>query len=229
MHLSSLNSKFHHIPLFFPSFCHIRCFFGSISREKAERWLMMPYNRHGSYLVRDSVTNPGRYSLSVREGEKVTHYIIHQSDDGSNFCFISRHAYFKTIVELVAYYKNHPRGIKLIHPCIVMGECQAAHLYDWEIDRSQIKLVVKLTEGKFSEVWEGLLKGTIPVAVKVRKPQTMILPDFLQMASLMKTLRHKRLVHLYGVCTKEEPIYIITEHMKHVAYLNTCIMKEDRY
>ena len=35
----------------------------------------------------------------------------------------------------------------------------------------------------------------------------------------MKKLRHPKLIQLYGVCTKEEPIYIITELMKHGSLL----------
>lgn len=37
--------------------------------------------------------------------------------------------------------------------------------------------------------------------------------DFLQEASIMKKFRHPNLVALYAVCSKEEPIYIVTEYM----------------
>lgn len=35
----------------------------------------------------------------------------------------------------------------------------------------------------------------------------------MQEANLMKTLQHDKLVRLYAVVTKQEPIYIITEYM----------------
>ncbi|CAB1351562.1 unnamed protein product [Coregonus sp. 'balchen'] len=38
--------------------------------------------------------------------------------------------------------------------------------------------------------------------------------DFLKEAQIMKTMQHPNLVQLLAVCTKEEPIYIITELMK---------------
>ena len=38
--------------------------------------------------------------------------------------------------------------------------------------------------------------------------------DFLAEAQIMKKLRHQNLIQLYAVCTKEKPIYIITELMK---------------
>lgn len=37
--------------------------------------------------------------------------------------------------------------------------------------------------------------------------------DFLSEARLMKTLRHKNLVQLLGLCTREPPYYIVTEFM----------------
>lgn len=43
--------------------------------------------------------------------------------------------------------------------------------------------------------------------------------DFLAEAQIMKKLRHQKLVQLYAVCTLEEPIYIITELMKHGSLL----------
>lgn len=41
----------------------------------------------------------------------------------------------------------------------------------------------------------------------------MSVEAFLEEANLMKTLQHDRLVRLYAVVTKIEPIYIITEFM----------------
>ncbi len=51
------------------------------------------------------------------------------------------------------------------------------------------------------------------VAVKTLKPGTMSAEAFLEEANLMKTLQHDRLVRLYAVVTKIEPIYIIAEYM----------------
>ena len=43
--------------------------------------------------------------------------------------------------------------------------------------------------------------------------------EFLQEAALMKRLRHPNVLQLYAVCTREEPIYIVTELMKHGSLL----------
>lgn len=85
----------------------------------------------------------------------------------------------------------------------------------WEIDRNSIQLLQKLGSGQFGEVWEGLWNNTTPVAVKTLKPGSMDPNDFLREAQLMKKLRHPRLIQLYAVCTLEDPIYIITELMRH--------------
>ncbi|NXG58566.1 LYN kinase, partial [Hemiprocne comata] len=59
----------------------------------------------------------------------------------------------------------------------------------------------------------GYYHNSTKVAVKTLKPGTMSVQAFLEEANLMKTLQHDKLVRLYAVVTKEEPIYIITEFM----------------
>lgn len=114
----------------------------------------------------------------------------------------------------------------------------------WEIDRSSLRFVRKLGSGQFGDVWEGLWNNTTPVAIKTLKSGkfwllslfrlvhstnntnitfenagTMDPKDFLDEAQIMKKLRHSKLIQLYAVCTVEEPIYIITELMKHGSLL----------
>ena len=48
---------------------------------------------------------------------------------------------------------------------------------------------------------------------------TMDPKDFLAEAQIMKKLRHLKLIQLYAVCTQDEPIYIVTELMKHGSLL----------
>ena len=164
---------------------------------------MSPFNQHGSYLIHNSEHNPSGYSLALRDRQTVNHYKVWQLEDGT--FFITKRGCFKSIVDLVLHHQHTADGlpVNLIYPYI-----------KWEIDRRQVKLVKKLLEGGFSELWEGLWNKNIKVTIKKRKPQIMTQSDFLQMASLMKKLYHRRIVQLYGVCTREEPIYIVTEHMK---------------
>lgn len=66
----------------------------------------------------------------------------------------------------------------------------------------------------------GYYNNSTKVAVKTLKPGTMSVQAFLEEANLMKTLQHDKLVRLYAVVTKEEPIFIITEYMANGCLLN---------
>ena len=185
---------------------------------------MQSFNQRGSFLIRDSETTPGDFSLSIRDQERVRHYRIRRLDEGG--FFVTRRINFPSIPELVDYYSQQSDGlcVNLVQPCLVSEKPQTAGLSkqaneEWEIDRRQIRLVRKLGAGQFGEVWEGLWNSTTSVAVKTLKVGTMSAQEFLQEASLMKKLRHPKLIQLYAVCTKEDPIYIITELMKHGSLL----------
>ena len=185
---------------------------------------MMPFNQYASYLVRDSETTPGDYSLSVRDTDRVRHYKIRRLENGS--FFVTRRVQFATIPELIQYYQIQADGlcIELKYPCLSVEKPQTVGLSkqaneEWEIDRRQIRLIRRLGAGQFGEVWEGLWNGTTAVAVKTLKTGTMSPQEFLQEAALMKKLRHPKLIQLYAVCTREEPIFMITELMKYGSLL----------
>ncbi|EDV23403.1 uncharacterized protein TRIADDRAFT_28106, partial [Trichoplax adhaerens] len=89
----------------------------------------------------------------------------------------------------------------------------------WEISRTSIKLIEKLGQGAFGEVYRGLWNNTTPVAVKTMKQGTMSGIEFLKEAAIMKKLRHPKLIQLYAIC-KSEPIYIITELMENGSLLD---------
>ena len=57
----------------------------------------------------------------------------------------------------------------------------------------------------------------------------MEVQDFVAEAQEMKRLHHPNLLQLYGVCTLEEPIYIITELMKHGSLLEYLRTGDGRY
>ena len=185
---------------------------------------MQPFNDCGSFLIRDSETTPGDFSLSIRDTEKVRHYRIRKLDSGGYF--VTRRITFESLAALVAHYRQQSDGlcVTLGDPCLLAEKPQTAGLSKdannaWEIDRNSIRFIKKLGAGQFGEVWEGLWNNTTKVAVKTLKPGTMGAHEFLEEAQLMKRLRHPKLIQLYAVCTQEEPIYIITELMKHGSLL----------
>ncbi|KAG9355216.1 hypothetical protein JZ751_000054 [Albula glossodonta] len=71
----------------------------------------------------------------------------------------------------------------------------------------------EITSQGFAKLPSAFYNNSTKVAVKTLKPGTMSVEAFLEEANLMKTLQHDRLVRLYAVVTKTEPIYIITEFM----------------
>ena len=199
-------------------------FFGAIKRTDAEKQLMQPSNKCGSFLVRYSDNSPSKYALSIKDKKRVLHYRIHRLDDGD--FFLTGLVSFKTISEMIRYYKKQSGGlcVSLKAPCFIADKPQTTGLSRetnkaWEIDRKSIRLVKKLGAGRFGKVWRGIWNGTTEVAVKILKPGTVGASEFLEEAAFIKKLRHPNLIQLYAVCTKKEPIYIITELMKHGSLL----------
>ena len=182
----------------------------------------MKDNVTGAYLVRESGSMPENYSLSVRNDNKVVHYHIKKTNSGQ--FYITQQKKFNSVTELVQHYSRDADGLytPLIMPCpkIDLPPPTIALLGNrgfedkWKIEHQSVKLEHKLKCGEFSEVWEGTYNAS-PVAVKVLIPGRIAVADFLAEAQIMKKLQHKKLLKLYAVCTREEPIYIVTELMKH--------------
>ncbi|XP_074846815.1 tyrosine-protein kinase FRK [Carettochelys insculpta] len=195
-------------------------FFGPVTRADAEKQLLCPGNQAGAFLIRESESQKGEFSLSVFDGAAVKHYRI-QKEDEEGF-FLSKKKTFKTLNEFVDYHTTYSDGlcVKLKNPCIKIKVPAPFDLSyktadQWEIDRNSLKLLKKLGSGQFGEVWEGLWNNTTPVAIKTLKPGSMDPKDFLREAQIMKNLRHPKLIQLYAVCSLEDPIYIITELMRY--------------
>lgn len=204
-------------------------YYGKIKRIEAERKLLSSENEHGSYLIRDSESRRNDYSLSVRDGDTVKHYRIRQLDEGG--FFIARRTPFRNLKDLVKHYSLDADGlcVELRKPCIQIEEPTPRGLSynthdDWEIDKKSLTFIRKLGHGQFGEVYEGLWNQKTPVAIKTLREGTMDPQDFLAEAHIMKNLSHPKLIQLFAVCTKKEPIYIVTELMKNgslMEYLQT--------
>lgn len=82
-------------------------YFGKIGRKDAERQLLSPGNPRGAFLIRESETTKGAYSLSIRDwdqtrGDHVKHYKIRKLDTGGYY--ITTRAQFHSVQELVQHY-----------------------------------------------------------------------------------------------------------------------------
>ena len=92
-----------------------------------------------------------------------------------------------------------------------------------ELDRSQLLLKECIGRGNYGEVYKGKY-GQRDVAIKCMKADNKNricnVDKFLDEAKMMRDLSHKNIVRLYGVCTNEEPFFIVTEYMLHGCLLN---------
>ncbi|XP_050763505.1 src-like-adapter 2 [Gymnogyps californianus] len=103
-----------------------RWLYEGVSRQKAEELLLRPGNHSGSFLIRESQTRRGCYSLSVRRSERaswdsVTHYRIHRLENG--WLYIAPRLTFSSLHDLVDHYSEFGEGLccPLREPCSMEG------------------------------------------------------------------------------------------------------------
>ncbi|MGH0160175.1 UNVERIFIED_CONTAM: hypothetical protein FKN15_058408 [Acipenser sinensis] len=192
-------------------------FFKNLSRKETERLLLAPGNKPGAFLIRESETTKGAFSLSVRDpsashGDVVKHYKIRSLDKGGYY--ISPKISFPSLKQLVQHYSKESDGLcqRLTMPCKAPVPLTPWGQDEWEIPRETLKMVKKLGAGQFGEVWMGYYKSNQKVAIKSLKEGSMPAEAFLEEANLMKQMQHSKLVQLYAVVTKD-PILIVTEFM----------------
>ncbi|XP_072050525.1 insulin-like peptide receptor isoform X2 [Amphiura filiformis] len=92
---------------------------------------------------------------------------------------------------------------------------------EWEFPRDHLEIIHELGKGSFGMVYEGLAKGILPdepiskVAVKSVQANASIRDriEFLNEASVMKSITAHHVVRLLGVVSKGQPTYVIMEFM----------------
>jgi serine/threonine protein kinase len=112
----------------------------------------------------------------------------------------------------------------LTRPCRKIEPTLPADRYGLlELDRVQLTRTELVGKGNYGEVYKGKY-GQRDVAIKCMKTdnknRVSHVDKFLDEAKIMKDLLHKNIVRLYGVCTQEEPIFIVTEFMTNGCLLN---------
>ncbi|XP_067941219.1 tyrosine-protein kinase ABL1-like isoform X3 [Watersipora subatra] len=191
---------------------------GPISRNAAEYLLSSGIN--GSFLVRESESSPGQCSISLRFEGRVFHYRINDDNDGRKF--VTPEHKFSTLAELVHHHSTMQDGLvtTLLYPApkeskpTVYGVSPKED--KWEIERTDIQMKHRLGGGQYGDVYEAFwMKYNRTVAVKTLREEHMNIADFLAEAGVMKRMKHPNLVQLLGVCTRQAPLYIITEYMSH--------------
>uniref|UniRef100_A0A8C9R181 Src like adaptor 2 n=2 Tax=Scleropages formosus TaxID=113540 RepID=A0A8C9R181_SCLFO len=123
---SSATGKESYVPSSYTAKVFHRWLFQGITREKAEQLLLLPHNQVGSFLIRESYTHAGAYSLSVRRNtrsscDSVKHYRIHRLPNG--WLYISPGTTFSSLFQLVDHYSEVEDGLCCIlgEPCFIRG------------------------------------------------------------------------------------------------------------
>uniref|UniRef100_A0A8C1T5R8 Tyrosine-protein kinase n=1 Tax=Cyprinus carpio TaxID=7962 RepID=A0A8C1T5R8_CYPCA len=164
------------------------------------------------------------YKKSIYTAGSCRHYNICITADGQ-FYLAEKHN-FSSIPELINYHQHNAAGLVSRLKYIVSDRarnapCTAGLGYgDWEIDPRQLTFIRELGNGQFGVVKYGKWQGRHDVAIKMVKEGSMSEDDFIEEAKVMMKLCHGNLVQLYGVCTKQRPIYIVTEYLANGCLLN---------
>ncbi|KAG7484220.1 hypothetical protein MATL_G00047030 [Megalops atlanticus] len=200
----------------------------NMNRSQAEE-LLRTENKDGGFLVRDS-SKAGKYTVSVftKSGGDTTgscrHYNICITEQGL-FYLAEKHN-FSSIPELINYHQHNAAGMVSRLKHIVSNRARSTPSTaglgygNWEIDPHHLTFMKVLGNGQYGVVKYGKWKGRHEVAIKMIKEGSMSEDDFIEEAKVMMSLCHQNLVQLYGVCTKQRPIYIVTEFLSNGCLLN---------
>ncbi|XP_038631459.1 tyrosine-protein kinase BTK isoform X2 [Scyliorhinus canicula] len=198
-----------------------------ITRSKAEQ-LLKQEAKEGAFLLRNS-SQAGKYTMSVfskapgDQSGKVKHYTVCTTP--SNQYYLAEKHTFNSIPELINYHQHNAAGLVTRLRHAVSQQSKKAPLTAgfgygaWEINPVDLTFLRELGNGQFGVVKQGKWRGQYEVAIKMIKEGSMSEDDFIDEAETMMKLKHDKLVQLYGVCTKQRPIYIVTEFMS-----NGCLL-----
>ncbi|KAK7898665.1 hypothetical protein WMY93_019518 [Mugilogobius chulae] len=124
--------------------------FEGVERHKAEELLLLPVNRVGSFLVRESSKERGVYSLSVKH-RNIKHYRIFRLDN--SWYYISPRLTFQCLEDMINHYSDSADGLccMLTTPCLsttTIAQTDTSEIdppvvmrqnFDWKkVDRSEL-------------------------------------------------------------------------------------------
>uniref|UniRef100_F1MSH3 Tyrosine-protein kinase n=1 Tax=Bos taurus TaxID=9913 RepID=F1MSH3_BOVIN len=202
----------------------------NMNRSKAEQ-LLRSEDKEGGFMVRDS-SQPGMYTVSLYtkfggEGSSgFRHYHIKETMTSPKKYYLAEKHAFGSIPEIIEYHKHNAAGLvtRLRYPVSTKGKnapTTAGFSYEkWEINPSELTFMRELGSGLFGVVRLGKWRAQYKVAIKAIREGAMCEEDFIEEAKVMMKLTHPKLVQLYGVCTQQKPIYIVTEFMERGCLLN---------
>ncbi|XP_014913090.1 tyrosine-protein kinase Tec [Poecilia latipinna] len=202
-----------------------------VNRNMAEE-LLRKEDKEGAFIVRDS-SHPSTYTVSLytkagsgEGGPMIKHYHIKETRSTPRKFYLAEKHLFSSIPELIEYHSHNGAGLaaRLRYPVGKQdksGPSTAGFSYEmWEINPSELTFMKELGSGQYGQVRLGMWRSQHKVAIKAIKEGAMYEEDFIEEAKLMMKLSHPKLVQLYGVCSQQRPIYIVTEFMQQGCLVN---------
>ncbi|KAG8567287.1 hypothetical protein GDO81_013564 [Engystomops pustulosus] len=185
-------------------------YFKGVGRKEAERQLLSSENQAGAFMIRDSETMKGSYSLSVRDynsqsGNMVKHYKIRSLDNGG--FYVSPRKTFTSLQELVSYYKTTYNGhtqvaVKTMKPGSMSPEAfleEANLMKTLQHDRLVRLHAVVTQEEPIYIITEYMEKGSLLDFLKSQEGNYLSLPQLIdfsaQIAEGMWFIEQKNYIH----------------------------------
>ncbi|KAM6190797.1 tyrosine-protein kinase Fgr isoform 2-T2 [Sarcoramphus papa] len=168
-------------------------YFGKIGRKDAERQLLCHGNCRGTFLIRESETTKGAYSLSIRDwdeakGDHVKHYKIRKLDNGGYY--ITTRAQFDTVQQLVQHYIGTWNGttkvaVKTLKPGTMSPEAflEEAQIMKRLRHNKLVQLYAVVSEEPIYIVTEFMSQGSLLDFLKDGDGRYLKLPQLVDMAA----------------------------------------------
>ncbi|XP_032877251.1 tyrosine-protein kinase HCK-like isoform X3 [Amblyraja radiata] len=168
-------------------------FFKGISRKDAERQLLSPGNKLGTFLIRESETSKGSFSLSVRDydskyGDMVKHYKIRLLDDGGHY--ITPRATFTNLQKLVTYYSSYYKdktkvAVKMLKEGSMSPQAflEEANIMKTIQHDKLVQLYAVVTKEPILIVTEYMSKGSLLDFLKTDEGLKIMLPKLIDMSA----------------------------------------------
>uniref|UniRef100_A0A0B6ZUP3 Tyrosine-protein kinase n=1 Tax=Arion vulgaris TaxID=1028688 RepID=A0A0B6ZUP3_9EUPU len=204
-------------------------YFGKVSRNASEEWLLAPDHPKGTFLIRLGEMSPDTYTLSVRDCDELKGYLVKHykiitkrvPETGKECYFITKQRAFQSLADLVGHYQESADGLccKLVTTCAkprsLIWAMERGTQDEYTTQRSTLHLIKLLGSGQFAEVWQAKWHGSVDVAVKIQNVNCVSMASFLDEAQIMKTLQHANILELRGVSCEMDQCYLLMEFMPH--------------